>query len=253
MNILEKKAILLALNAFPDSIIGKAIVLMSYSATVVTFLKKQGRTVYLTMYKLAQEIITWPKLIMISSSARYVTGKRNIFANQLSQPDQVLPTKWSIHPWRFVSLPGVRLSFSVDLFITRSNVKLPITCVSHSRSYGLEEVCFPARMGQSGYLLLSFVHSQLASSIKSNVNISLHDHGGSIVATEGVVFRYFNFWWENVWSSPWQESLVHPHLTPKRRECISHTCLWAGGFQRYRKSFKIGQKPFYSPVNDKEW
>ena len=37
-------------------------------------------------------------------------------------------------------------------------------------------------------------------------------------------------------------------LTPRLRGCISHTCLWAGGFQRYRKSFKIGQKPFYSQV-----
>ena len=27
----------------------------------------------------------------------------------------------------------------------------------------------------------------------------------------------------------------------------------AGGFQRYRKSFRIGHKPFYSQVNDKEW
>ena len=41
-------------------------------------------------------------------------------------------------------------------------------------------------------------------------------------------------------------------LTPRRRGCISHAYLWVGGFQRYRKSFRIGQKPFYSQVNDKE-
>ena len=43
------------------------------------------------------------------------------------------------------------------------------------------------------------------------------------------------------------------HLTPRRRRCISHTYLWARGFQQYLTSFKISQKPFYSQVNDKEW
>ena len=42
-------------------------------------------------------------------------------------------------------------------------------------------------------------------------------------------------------------------LTPRRWGLISHTYLWGGGFQRYRKSFKIGHKPFYSQVSDKEW
>ena len=38
-------------------------------------------------------------------------------------------------------------------------------------------------------------------------------------------------------------------LTPRRQGHISHTYLWAGGFQQYRKSFKISQKPFYSQEN----
>ena len=33
-------------------------------------------------------------------------------------------------------------------------------------------------------------------------------------------------------------------LTNRRQGLISHTCLWDGGFQRYHKSFKIGQKRF---------
>ena len=41
-------------------------------------------------------------------------------------------------------------------------------------------------------------------------------------------------------------------LTPPRPGLISHTCLWGGGFQRYHKSFRIGHKPFYGQVNDKE-
>ena len=41
-------------------------------------------------------------------------------------------------------------------------------------------------------------------------------------------------------------------LTPLRRGLISHICLWVAGFQQYRKSFRIGHKPFYSHVNDKQ-
>ena len=43
------------------------------------------------------------------------------------------------------------------------------------------------------------------------------------------------------------------HLTPRRRGLIWRTYLWAGGFQRYRKSLKIGHKQFYGQLNDKEW
>ena len=42
-------------------------------------------------------------------------------------------------------------------------------------------------------------------------------------------------------------------LIPRRRGLILHTYLWGGGFQRYRKSYRIGHKPFHSQVNDKEW
>ena len=62
---------------------------------------------------------------------------------------------------------------------------------------------------------------------------------------------------DNQLSTPQSNSnikIAYAHrLTPRRRGLISHTYLWAGGFQRYRKSFKIGHKPFYSQVNDKEW
>ena len=31
---------------------------------------------------------------------------------------------------------------------------------------------------------------------------------------------------------------------------LTNACLWARGFQRYRKSFEVGQKPFYIQGND---
>ena len=48
-------------------------------------------------------------------------------------------------------------------------------------------------------------------------------------------------------------TVCYQSLTPPRRGLISHTCLWGGDLQQYRKSFTIGHKPFYNQVNDKEW
>ena len=52
--------------------------------------------------------------------------------------------------------------------------------------------------------------------------------------------------------SPNMRSDVAESLNPQEAGAY-FTHLWGGGFQRYRKSLKIGHKPFYSQVNDKEW
>ena len=48
-------------------------------------------------------------------------------------------------------------------------------------------------------------------------------------------------------------TVCYQSLTPPRQGLISHTCLWGRDLQQYRKSFRIGHKPFYNQVNDKEW
>ena len=59
--------------------------------------------------------------------------------------------------------------------------------------------------------------------------------------------------WKKIKTSEKDKALAEEtHLTPRWRELISHTCQWGGGFQRHRKSFKIGQKQLYSQVNEKE-
>ena len=55
----------------------------------------------LDMCKLAQEIVAWLELHTVSIVAWYIPGKKNILADQLSHPDQVLPTEWSILLWVF--------------------------------------------------------------------------------------------------------------------------------------------------------
>ena len=107
-------------------IIGQDLVLMSNNATVVTYLKKQGRTVSLDIYRLAQDMVGWLDLHMVSISARCILRNKNILACQLSHLDQVIPTDWSILPWVFDDACKVFGHPHLSLFATRANTKLPI-------------------------------------------------------------------------------------------------------------------------------
>ena len=42
------------------------------------------------------------------------------------------------------------------------------------------------------------------------------------------------------------------YINPSESGAYFTHCLWGEGFQRYRKSFRISHKPFYSQTNDKE-
>ena len=64
----------------------------------------------------------------------------------------------------------------------------------------------------------------------------------------------------SLWGHPWrtkkefEASETNASFnSSERRGLVSHICLRGGGFQQYHKSFRIGHKPFYSQVNDKEW
>ena len=94
---LEVKAVQLALNTFLPSIMGEAF--GSDNATVMAYLEKQGSMVSLDLCRLAQEVMHWSQLHMLTITARYITWKKNVLADQLNHPDQVLSIHWSSVRW----------------------------------------------------------------------------------------------------------------------------------------------------------
>ena len=84
---------------------------------------KAGGTVYLDICRLAQAIIGWSEIHLVSISAKYILEK-NIPMEQLSCPDHMLPTEWTLLPqlvkgsWREFSCP------CVGLFLTKAYSKL---------------------------------------------------------------------------------------------------------------------------------
>ena len=80
---------------------GEPLLLTSNNTTLVAYLKKQGGTVSLDMCRLAQEIFTWLELHIVTIATKYILGKNNILADQLSFPDQVFSIRWSFLPQEF--------------------------------------------------------------------------------------------------------------------------------------------------------
>ena len=80
----------------------------------------------MVMYSLTQTTVDCIGLRSVTSSARYILGKRNVLADQLSHPDPVLPTEWSLFPLVFDVICKAFGFHHMDLFVTRANVKLPL-------------------------------------------------------------------------------------------------------------------------------
>ena len=89
---------------------------MSDNTTVVAYLKKQGGIL---------SRVAWSELHLVTLSARYIPGKKNILANQLSHLDQVLPTEWFLLSQVFDARCEVYIRPHMDLFATKVNTKFP--------------------------------------------------------------------------------------------------------------------------------
>ena len=128
INLLEMKAVLMALHAFQDRLMNHSVGLMSDNTTVVAYVNKQGGTVSSSLFLLTRQVLLWAESHSVSLSARYIPGERNVVADQLSRRGQVIGTEWSLHPLTAKELFRVWGSPTVDLFASALNKKLPVYC-----------------------------------------------------------------------------------------------------------------------------
>ena len=124
VNMMEMKALSLALAAFLPQLSGQSVVPMSNNAMDVAYLWHQGGTVCRVLCHMAAEVVLWTKHHLVSLMARYILGTRNVLADQFSHPEQVLPTEWSRLPRVFEGICWVFGCPHFDLFATRANAKL---------------------------------------------------------------------------------------------------------------------------------
>ena len=119
ISVLEMKAVSLDLAAFLPQLLGQSVVLMSDNALVVAYLRHQGGTVSRALSLMASEITMWTEQHSVCLSARYISGRKSILADQNSHD---LPTEWSL-PRVFegsAAYSGIPISTSLPLEQTTS-------------------------------------------------------------------------------------------------------------------------------------
>ena len=125
-NVLKMRAVELALATLLPQLAGQSVVLMSDNASFVVYLRHQGSTVSRRLCLMASVITQWTERHSVRLDSRYIPGNKNILADQLSRPDQVFPTEWSLLPRVFEGICRIFGRPHLDLFATRVNAKLAL-------------------------------------------------------------------------------------------------------------------------------
>ena len=126
INVLELKAVSLALRDFKDQCQNQTVLVATDNSTVVAYINKQGGTHSAEMCALLWKIMTWCHHYHITLRARHVPGCLNVMADLLSRSNQVQSTEWSLHPQVFKQICQKWFTPHVDLFATHLNHKLPL-------------------------------------------------------------------------------------------------------------------------------
>ena len=95
INVLELKAVSLALRNFKDQCQDQTVLVAMDNSTVVAYVNKQGGTHSVEMCALLWKIMTWCHHYHITLKARHIPGCLNVMAD-LSRSNQVQSTEWSL-------------------------------------------------------------------------------------------------------------------------------------------------------------
>ena len=134
INVLELKAVSLALRNFKDQCQSQTALVATDNSTVVAFRNKQGGTHSVEMCALLWKIMTWCHCYHITLKARQIPGCLIVMADLLSRSNQVQSTEWSLHQ---TDLPEVVHS-SCRPVCHSSDPQTPSVRVSNSRANSID-------------------------------------------------------------------------------------------------------------------
>jgi hypothetical protein len=96
INLLEMRAVLLALQHFKTLLVSKAVVLATDNTTVVAYLQNQGGTRCHALFLLCKEILLLCLLSHIHLVVRHIPGTFNVLADCLSRFHNPVNTEWEL-------------------------------------------------------------------------------------------------------------------------------------------------------------
>ena len=126
INILEMKAILLALKEFQLILSNSSVMIATDNSSVVAYLQKEGGTHSPTLCVEVWETLLWCQENGISLRVRHIPGKTNILADRLSRSGKPISTEWSLNQSICNSIFLMSGHPNIDLFATRLNNRLPL-------------------------------------------------------------------------------------------------------------------------------
>ena len=126
INVLELKAVSLALQSFKDQCQNQKVLVATDNSAVVAYINKQGGTHSAEMCTLRWKIMTWCHHYQITLKARHIPGCLNVMADLLSRSNHVQSTEWSLHLQVFKQICLKWFTPHVDLFATRLSHKVPL-------------------------------------------------------------------------------------------------------------------------------
>ena len=190
INLLEMKALFLALQAFQEIVSGHHVTAMCDNSTVVAYVNKQGGTVSRPLCLLTSRLLRWAESFDVHLEARYLPGESNVLADVLSRRGQVVGTEWSLHPQVARALLRAWGNPSIDLFATCLNAKLPLYCSLVPDPLAVFEDAFRHPLGRPGSLRVpSLCSGRSGDRSRPTVIAGRDDSGRTSLAREGVVRR----------------------------------------------------------------
>ena len=148
INVLELKAVSLALRDFKDQCQNQTVLVATDNSTVVAYINKQGGTHSAEMCALLWKIMTWCHHYHITLKARHIPGCLNVMADLLSRSNQVQSTEWSLHPQVFKQICQKWFHTSCRLICHSHEPQTPSICVSYPRPKGLGHRCSEHKLDQ---------------------------------------------------------------------------------------------------------
>ena len=126
INVLELKAVFLAIRSFQSHLMNKRVLVASGNATVVCYLNKQGGTHSLEMCLMIWRLMAFcnPRAILLRT--RHIQGCLNVITDSFSRRDKIIQTEWSLHPKIFLMICQIWHRPMVDMFAAKMNNKVPL-------------------------------------------------------------------------------------------------------------------------------
>ena len=126
INMLEMKAVQLALVGLAGSVRRQVVRLCCDNSTVVTYLRKEGGTKADHLTDLAIEILSWCDQNQVTLVPVHLAGAKNVTADSLSRRGVAQPGEWEMQPSLLQAIFDKWGTPLVDMFATYNNAKLPI-------------------------------------------------------------------------------------------------------------------------------